>query len=80
MIDGFMHPLARGERKVSVLLADAALHALVEQNLRGSFASFIKYTAPKIMGEMRKQRKSRAKQQMRAGSRARREREYRLHR
>jgi hypothetical protein len=47
MIDGFMHPLARGERKVSVLLADAALHALVEQNLRESFADFIKYTAPR---------------------------------
>lgn len=68
IINGFLHPLARGERKVPVLLADAALHALVERNPRKSVAGFIRYTAPKILWEIRKQRRGRPKRRTRARS------------
>jgi hypothetical protein len=57
VIDGFLHPLAQGERKVPVLLLDAALHALVEQDPPKSLVKFVRYSLPKLIEEAEKREK-----------------------
>jgi len=51
LIDSFLHPHMRGERKASVVILDAVAHALVEQDPGKSFRSFVKYGLPKLLEE-----------------------------
>jgi len=47
-----------GEDKVQMMLLDAGLHALVEQNPSGSFLKFMRFTVPKLVKEVTKQSKA----------------------
>jgi hypothetical protein len=67
MINGFLHPLAQGERKVPVLLLDAALHALVEQNPHKSLVKFVRYSLPKLIEGERKREKGARSSRKRRG-------------
>lgn len=64
LIDGLFHPLMHGEDKVQMMLLDAGLHALVEQNPTESFLKFMRFTVPGLVDEITKQNE--------AGSRRRR--------
>jgi len=44
-----------GEDKVQMMLLDAGLHALVEQNPSESFLKFMRFTVPKLVKEVTKQ-------------------------
>lgn len=50
-IDVALHPLMRGEAKVPIMLLDASLHALAEQDPRESLLKFLKFTFPKLVDE-----------------------------
>lgn len=50
LIDGLLHPFARGEDKVPVMVLDAIAHALVEQDPKKSLMKFMRYTAPELVG------------------------------
>ena len=55
LIDSFLHPHMRGERKASVVILDAVAHALVEQDPGKSFRGFVKYGLPKLLEEGEKE-------------------------
>jgi len=54
LIDALLHPAMHGENKVQVMLLDAGLHALVEQNPTESFMKFMRYTGPALLDEVTK--------------------------
>jgi hypothetical protein len=60
LIDSTLHPFFN--KHPVFIVADAALHYLVEQNPAESTVKFVKYTLPQVAGQIRrrKRRKSRA--------------------
>ena len=61
LIDALLHPAMQGKDKVQVMLLDAVLHALVEQNPTESFMKFMRYTGPSLLDEVTKQNAARRK-------------------
>jgi hypothetical protein len=66
IVDGMVHPLARGDDRLMALVLDSVLHAIIEQDVKTSARKFMKYNAPLLIGELTKKR--------RKGSRSRRAR------
>lgn len=49
LIDAVLHPLAKGNVEVPVLLFDSLLHGIVEQNPKESVRKFVRYNVPKLI-------------------------------
>ena len=52
LVDDLIHPLS--ERNPELMILDAALHGLVEQNPPETVKKFIRYSLPKIIDEILK--------------------------
>lgn len=55
-VDLALHPLIR-KYGVPVIVADSALHALIERNPKTSFVKFLKYNFPPLIRELAKKRR-----------------------
>jgi hypothetical protein len=49
LIDSLLHPLARGDKRIPVILLDGLLHSAVERNPKESTRKFIQYDLPDLI-------------------------------
>jgi len=61
IIDGMVHPLARGDDKLMALVLDSVLHAIIEQDVETSARKFTKYNAPLLISELTKESRKRSR-------------------
>ena len=59
LIDSVLHPFF--DKHPALLVADAALHFFVEQNPAESTVKFVKYTLPKVAGQIKRRKRRRSK-------------------
>jgi hypothetical protein len=59
LIDSVLHPFF--DKHPALIVADAALHYLVEQNPDESTVKFVKYTLPKVAGQIRRRKRRKSK-------------------
>jgi hypothetical protein len=59
LIDSVLHPFF--DKHPALAIADIALHFLVEQNPAESTVKFVKYTLPKVAGQIKRRKRHRSK-------------------
>jgi hypothetical protein len=59
LIDSVLHPFF--DKHLVLIVADTALHFLVEQNPAESTVKFVKYTLPQVAGQIKRGKLAEAK-------------------
>lgn len=54
LVDALLHPLAKGNAKIPVILFDSIVHGFIERNPKVSMRKFVRYSLPKILEKARR--------------------------